>query len=104
MRTDRKTPSALTLNISLSFLAGYVDAVGFMALFGLFTAHITGNLVLLGAELAPPEHTFPLLNILALPAFTVGVALATMLASAWEKKVRNALIVLYVVEMVLLTA
>lgn len=104
MRTDRKTPSALTLNISLSFLAGYVDAVGFMALFGLFTAHITGNLVLLGAELATPEHTFPLLKILAFPAFIVGVALATMIASACEKKERNALIVLYVVEMMLLTA
>ncbi|GGI55003.1 YoaK family protein [Oxalicibacterium solurbis] len=104
MKIDRKLPSALTLNITLSFLAGYVDAVGFMALFGLFTAHITGNLVLLGAELATPEHTFPLLKILAFPAFILGVALATMIASACEKKERNALIILYVVEMTFLMA
>lgn len=104
MKSDRKILSASALNIALSFLAGYVDAVGFMALFGLFTAHITGNLVLLGAELATPEHTFPLLKILAFPAFIVGVALATMIATACEKKKRNALIVLYVIEMAFLTA
>ena len=104
MKADRKFPSAPALNVTLSFLAGYVDAVGFMALFGLFTAHITGNLVLLGTELATPGHTFPILKILAFPAFIIGVALATMIASACEKKERNALIVLYVVEMMFLTA
>jgi uncharacterized membrane protein YoaK (UPF0700 family) len=104
VKADKKIRSALALNITLSFLAGYVDAVGFMALFGLFTAHITGNLVLLGAEMATPGHTFPLLKILVFPAFVVGVALATMLASRCLKKKCNALLVLYVVEMALLIA
>ena len=36
----------------LSFNGGYVDAAGFLALQGLFTAHVTGNFVTLGATLA----------------------------------------------------
>ncbi|MFJ7567390.1 YoaK family protein [Herminiimonas sp. NPDC097707] len=104
LKFDKNTNSVLTLNVTLGFLAGYVDALGFMALFGLFTAHITGNLVLLGAELATPGHTFPILKILVFPAFIVGVALAKIIASRCQKNARNALVFLYVLEMVLLIA
>ena len=39
------------LLMALSLLAGYVDTAGFLALHGLFTAHVTGNFVTMGAAL-----------------------------------------------------
>lgn len=46
-------PDAGTLvPLLLSLNAGYVDTAGFLALQGLFTAHVTGNFVTLGATVA----------------------------------------------------
>ena len=57
-------------------MAGFVDTVGFVALFGVFTAHVTGNFVLLGAQLARPGQGAAI-KLLAFPAFIVAVAAAT---------------------------
>lgn len=72
--------------IALGFLAGYVDTLGFLALFGLFTAHVTGNFILIGAALADPGRAPVLLKLLAFPAFIAGVALARMLVVVIEKR------------------
>lgn len=61
-----------TRGASLSFLAGYVDTLGFIALHGLFTAHVTGNFVLLGREVVAPGNDV-LLKLLAFPAFVAGI-------------------------------
>jgi len=74
-----------TQGIALSFLAGYVDTLGFIALFGLFTAHVTGNFILIGAALANPGHMSLLLKFLAFPAFILGVAVMPVLV-AWTKR------------------
>lgn len=63
----------------LGFNAGYVDTVGFLALNGLFTAHVTGNFVTLGASLIHGTSG-ALAKLLALPVFCVFVAL-TRIAS-----------------------
>jgi len=50
--------------LSLAIIGGFVDAVGYLALFRLFTAHMRGNTVAGGADLAqqewseavPPQH------------------------------------------------
>ncbi|MGO8176255.1 DUF1275 family protein, partial [Rhizobium ruizarguesonis] len=39
----------ISLATVLSFDAGYFDTAGFLALQGLFTAHVTGNFVTFGA-------------------------------------------------------
>ena len=72
--------------ISLGFLAGYVDTLGFVALFGLFTAHVTGNFVLIGAALADPSRVSILLKFLAFPAFVIGVAVTRLMVLAIERR------------------
>jgi uncharacterized membrane protein YoaK (UPF0700 family) len=57
----------------LAFTAGFVDTTGFIALFGLFTAHVTGNFVLIGAAIAG-SHAGILGKLLALPMFVLAVA------------------------------
>ena len=37
-------------DVFLASIAGYVDTLGFVALFGLFTAHVTGNFILIGSS------------------------------------------------------
>jgi uncharacterized membrane protein YoaK (UPF0700 family) len=63
-------------------VAGYVDALGFVALFGLFTVHVTGNFVLLGA-VAAGGSTGVVLKLAAFPAFISGIALAKGFALAF---------------------
>ncbi|MGX9981612.1 YoaK family protein [Methylobacterium fujisawaense] len=64
---------------ALAFVAGFVDAAAFIALTGLFTAHVTGNFVLIGAELVASSSGV-LAKLLALPAFMGAVAAARVLA------------------------
>lgn len=56
----------------LSITAGYVDTASFLALHGLFTSHVTGNFVTLGASLAQGSSD-TIAKILALPLFCLVV-------------------------------
>ena len=70
---------ALLTSCALGFTAGYVDTLCFVALFGLFTAHVTGNFVLIGSELAHPSHGV-LIKFLAFPGFIAAVVVSRLLA------------------------
>lgn len=62
----------------LSAIAGYLDTLSFVALFGLFTAHVTGNFVLIGAGIAGyGQGVF--LKLMAFPAFIIGVVLSSFI-------------------------
>jgi uncharacterized membrane protein YoaK (UPF0700 family) len=88
--------------VGLGFLAGYVDTLGFLALFGLFTAHVTGNFILIGAALADPAHSSILLKFLAFPAFILGVAAARILVVVMEHRPSGPLRPALVLELLLL--
>jgi uncharacterized membrane protein YoaK (UPF0700 family) len=64
----------------LSFNGGFVDAAGFIGLQGLFTAHVTGNFVTLGAALVFGTKGV-VAKLIALPEF-IGVVAIARLAGA----------------------
>ncbi|WP_033365301.1 YoaK family protein [Bordetella sp. FB-8] len=64
----------------LGFNAGYVDTAGFLALNGLFTAHVTGNFVTLAASLVHGTNG-ALAKLSALPVFCVLVVLSRLTRS-----------------------
>jgi uncharacterized membrane protein YoaK (UPF0700 family) len=68
-----------TVPTLLSFNGGFVDTVGYLSLQGLFTAHVTGNFVTLGASLVLGTSGVAA-KLLALPVFCV-VIVATRLIS-----------------------
>lgn len=65
----------------LSFNGGFVDTAGYLGLAGLFTAHVTGNFVTLGAALVHGSHGI-VGKILALPEFIAVIALARLAGTA----------------------
>ena len=73
---EMKRPS---LAVLLSLNAGYVDTVGFLALQGLFTAHVTGNFVTLGATVVLGTGG-ALAKLLALPVFCIVVMLTRLVS------------------------
>lgn len=91
-----------TLSRMLGFNAGYVDTAGFLALGGLFTAHVTGNFVTLGASLVHHGSEGALSKLAALPVFCVAVVLSRMASNALVARQRPPLYSLVVAKILLL--
>jgi uncharacterized membrane protein YoaK (UPF0700 family) len=91
-------------NTILALIAGYVDTVGYIALFGLFTAHVTGNFVLIGAEVAGVGQGV-LLKLLAFPSFIMGIAMSSVLFKYLERdRPAHTPVALYLLQAALLAA
>jgi uncharacterized membrane protein YoaK (UPF0700 family) len=70
----------LTLPTVLSFNGGYVDTVGYLSLQGLFTAHVTGNFVTIGAALVFGTSGV-VAKLLALPVFCMVIIVTRLVSS-----------------------
>jgi uncharacterized membrane protein YoaK (UPF0700 family) len=73
----------MLLPFVLSVTAGNVDVISFLGLGGLFTAHITGNLVILAAHLVD-GGTAAMAPMLSVPAFIAALGLTRLLAAGLE--------------------
>jgi uncharacterized membrane protein YoaK (UPF0700 family) len=76
--------NAKLLPAVLSVIAGSVDAIGFLGLGGLFTAHVTGNLVILAAHLVSGSGAL-VASMLSVPVFVAALGLTRLLAGALER-------------------
>jgi uncharacterized membrane protein YoaK (UPF0700 family) len=68
----------------LSLIAGSTDSISFLGLNGLFTAHITGNVVILAAHLITGDPAI-VSYILAVPVFMLVLLLTSLFANDLER-------------------
>ena len=101
---DRAAPlsrSEAWLPTVLSVIAGMVDLIGFLSL-GIFTAHITGNIVVIGALIVRHNRVNPA-QILAVPVFILAVAAAWLFAKAWGRRGTGLMRPLLMIQFLLIT-
>ena len=94
-RSEKRLPPLL------SVIAGMVDLTGFLTLGNLFTAHITGNLVVIGALVVRGGRVNPA-QILAVPVFILAVAAVWLFARASGKHGSSLLRLLLLAQFLLL--
>jgi uncharacterized membrane protein YoaK (UPF0700 family) len=70
----------------LTFSTGLIDAVSYLGLGRVFTANMTGNIVLLGFGVAGSEGLPVVAPLVSLGAFLVGSAVGGMLATATQDR------------------
>lgn len=76
MKLDLPQAPVMTATL-LAYTSGFVDTLSFIALFGLFAAHVTGNFVLIATSLAEFTHGL-WMKVLAIPVF-IAAAVCTRL-------------------------
>ena len=86
----------------LSWVAGFVDTSAFIILFGIFTAHVTGNIALAGSSFVSSDQETTITRLLMLPTFMLTVALTSLLARYARKRQWSVFAVLLTAEAIAL--
>lgn len=87
----------------LSLVAGYVDSIIFLALFGFFAAQVTGSFVVAAAELVVDDRGVAA-KMLAIPAFMLGAGIAAAIIIVRRGAKRSSLPLVFGLEALLLAA
>ncbi len=86
----------------LGSIGGFVDAVGFLTLFGLFTAHLSGNTARLGIDLGQRELTAALTYAVPIAVFFSAVLAGLLFCDLGARHRWNTLRSLLAIETTLL--
>lgn len=78
--------AAYGLAFRLAVVGGYVDAVGFLTLAGLFVAHMSGNTVRLGIFVGDGDRSLAAQRLVPIIVFTIGVAAGIALVEALRRR------------------
>src|SRR5450755_4827614 len=73
MEPPATKPAAFAVGTCLAFIAGFADATSFVGADGIFCAHVTGNFVVLAADLARHAHADEWLKLATFPIFVTSV-------------------------------
>lgn len=93
----------LNLPTVLSFTGGYVDTAGFLALSSLFTAHVTGNFVMIGAAVAHGSSGI-IAKLLALPVFCLAILIVRYIMLVMPTTPRRTLLWMMIVKLLFLVS
>jgi uncharacterized membrane protein YoaK (UPF0700 family) len=86
-KPDTEIPrSAYGVAFPLAVVAGYVDAVGFLTLAGLFVAHMSGNTVRLGVFVGDGDWSLAAQRLVPIIVFTIGVAAGIAVVEALRRR------------------
>jgi uncharacterized membrane protein YoaK (UPF0700 family) len=101
--TEAAALASGSLPFVLSVVAGSTDIIGFLGLNGLFTSHITGNIVILAAHIVAGDPAI-LSYVLSVPVFMLVLLLTRLLAGALERAGLSTLQPLLLLQLLLLLA
>lgn len=91
--------------VLLALIGGFVDALGYLVLARLFTAHMSGNSAALGAYLGRGDWARAWLRLMPIPAFALGGAAgATVVTVTHRLNFRAQLAPAFLLELLLLIA
>lgn len=93
------TNSIRTFSLLLTFVAGFCDTVTFVAADELFSAHVTGNFIVLAYDLVNHTDTQAWLKLLTFPVFIIAV-----MSGRWISKQLPATYILIRIEGALLVS
>ncbi|WP_312393222.1 YoaK family protein [Chryseobacterium sp.] len=86
-------------SIIMAFCAGFVDTSTFTVADGLFSAHITGNLVVFAYKLSNHAQITDFINLLSFPVFIAAVMLTGKISTKFndQKKITGSIGILLII-------
>jgi uncharacterized membrane protein YoaK (UPF0700 family) len=94
---------AMAMQAGLAFIAGFLEACGLIALFGLFIGHVTANIAVVGIAIATPVPGVGT-KLLAVPFFMAVVALTRLGLHPLQLRAYDVTRLVLALELVLLLA